>query len=182
MSTMPLAPIPRSMRLYDTGSGEPLTEDAMQPNWETYPPSAATNRGVTIFEPGPVPSVSWIPAGLKPGLARTLLSLHALVDEQEEDDEYGPAHPTDFAYRSANYLVRRAASLLTFFPAGSACTDGVAGIRLTWRDQTREIRLVLSPTPHGRSYLYRQQGEQYEITEDITEDRLAALLRWLDSE
>lgn len=183
MSTMPIAQIHRGIRSsYSFGSDELGWAGAIPPHWEIHPQSAATNPGVIIFEPTQAPSVSWIPTGLKPGFSRTLRSIDALVNDPEEDDEYGPARPTDFAYRSAISLMRRAASLLALFPTGSACTDGVAGIRVTWRNRTREIRLVLAPTPQGRSYLYVQVGEQYQITEDITEDRIAARLRWLDSE
>jgi hypothetical protein len=165
---------------FSPGSSELTRNNAVQPHWEAEPPSAATNRGVIMSEPTQAASVSLIPAGFKPGFRRTLRSLDALVNEPEEDDEFGPARPTDFAYRSAANLMRRAASLLAYFPAGTACTDSVAGIRLTWRQQTRQVRLVLAPVPLGRSYLYAQVGEQYQITEDISEDRLATWLKWLE--
>ena len=180
MSTMPMVLSRRDIPWSSPGSYELITNHAVQPHWEAHPPSAATNRGVIIFEPTQAASVSWIPAGFKPGFRRTLRSLDALVNEPDEDDEFGPARPTDFAYRSAVNLMRRAASLLTFFPAGTACTDSVAGIRVTWRQQTRQVRLVLAPAPLGRSYLYAQAGEQYQITEDISEDRLATWLQWLE--
>jgi hypothetical protein len=166
--------------LSDSGSDEPPGIDAARPPWETQAPSAATNRGVTILEPPQAPSVSLIPAGFKSGLRQTLRSINAVANEPEEDDDYGPARPTDFAHNLAVNLMDRAASLLESFPAGSACTDGVGGIRITWRKQTREIRLVLAPAPQGRSYLYEQEGEHYQITEEIAEDMVAAWLRWLE--
>lgn len=180
MSTMPMVLSHQGIRLSGFGSDEPVRNDPVQPHWETHPPSAATNKGAIIFRPTRGPSVSWIPASLKPGLRRTLCSVDAVVNEPEEDDDYGPARPTDFAHRLAVDLIGRAASLLTSFPAGSACTDSVGGIRLTWHKQTRQIRLVLAPTPRGRSYLYAQAGERYQITEDITEGMVAASLRWLE--
>ena len=126
-----------------------------------------------------VPAGSWASAAFTVGLQRTLCALDDLMNEPE-DDEYGPARPTAFARQLAFELLQRAASLLDAFPVGSASTDTAAGIRLTWRNQTRQLRLVLAPTPEGRSYLYAQAGENHRITENIAYDTLAALLMWLN--
>jgi hypothetical protein len=102
-----------------------------------------------------------------------------LVAEAEED-EFGPARPTEFARGFAVNLLRRAASLLSSFPAGSACTDVDAGIRITWREGARQVRLVLAPSPDGRSYAYMQDSRRHQITDVVTYDSVAGLLWWLD--
>lgn len=151
---------------------------ANRPCWGMPDASSATRNDVTIFHPAPLERVSRIPDN-GAGLQRTLRSVEDLMSEAEED-EYGPARPTEFAHRFAISLLRRAASLLSSFPAGSACTDVDAGIRITWREGERQVRLVLAPAPDGRSYVYMQDAQHPQITGVVTYDSVAGVLCWLD--
>lgn len=181
MSTMPL-----SVRSFGgIGSdlwdeSESIAEFGKEARWVCVSESSATIPGIRVADPAEPTSRVWrMPACFNSGLRRTLRSLDELSQEPEED-EYGPARPSQFAYNTATELLRRSASLVDSFPAGSASADTAAGVRITWRKHNRQLRLVIGPRPEGRCYVYRQAGEQHQITDNITYDSFAAWLRWLD--
>ncbi|HWR37006.1 MAG TPA: hypothetical protein VN622_14180 [Clostridia bacterium] len=149
-------------------------------SWACVSASSATLPGIRVLVPAEATMRAWrMPAAFNSGLRRTLRSLDELSGEPEED-EYGPARPSLFAHAMATELLRSSAALIDPFPAGSACTDTAAGLRITWRKQNRQLRLVLPPTPEGRSYLYAQAGSQHQITDNLTYDSFAAWLQWVD--
>lgn len=150
--------------------------------WIKPDPSASTHPGVILFQSEQTESGSKMPSSMMPGLLRTLRSMEQLMGEVGEDEveEDESDRPTNFAYSSATSLIRRAGSLLAAFPSGSACADGLAGIRVTWRRDERQVRLVVAPTQQGRVYIYIQDAKQPRITDVVTHDSLAGWLSWLD--
>ena len=150
--------------------------------WIKLNPSVSTHPGVILFQSDQTESGSKMPSSMMPGLLRTLRSLEQLIGEVGEDEiEDGESdRPTNFAYSSATSLICKAGSLLATFPSGSACADGLAGIRVTWRRDERQVRLVVAPTNQGRGYIYIQDAKQPRITDVVTHDSLAGWLSWLD--
>src|SRR5436309_326525 len=86
-------------------------------------------------------------------VADTLTRLLDLLDEHGNDD-YGVIDPTQYAFKSAFKLVRLAQQKMVLRVAGSASVDSLGGIRITWRRNGREIRLVCPASQTEQIYLY----------------------------
>ena len=71
-------------------------------------------------------------------------------------------------------------SLEIAFPMGTIYADGVGGLRVEWIRPDRELRLVVSRSQEGRSYLYHEQGADYaaDYSPDII--KLGEWLHWLE--
>lgn len=116
------------------------------------------------------------------GVESTLRSIESLTEELDEGDGY-PVTPSIYALKLAKDTVKRAGALLdTSVPAGSACADVNDGIRVTWRELAREVRLVIPGRPIGRGYIYIRTGVKSDILADLSPDMLAAQLMWLKQE
>lgn len=110
------------------------------------------------------------------GVNSTLRSIESLKEELDEGDGY-PARPSEYALTFAMDTVKHAGALLDIdVPAGSACTDVNGGIRVTWRDLPREVRLVIPGLPTGRGYIYIRSGLKSNILDDLSPDVLAVQL------
>jgi hypothetical protein len=106
---------------------------------------------------------------------RRVCSLGSDADWDDED------RPTNYARTKAESVVRELAlDLGETFPALSAlsCLDG--GIRLHWRREERELRLMVGASIASPSYAYwRRNRRESGIVENINVNDLTPLLRWV---
>jgi hypothetical protein len=112
--------------------------------------------------------------------ADTLTRLLDLLDEHGEDD-YGLLDPTQYAFRSAFKLVRLAQRQMVERIAGSPSVDSLGGIRITWRRDDREIRLVCPGDRGQQVYLYQESEHHNSAIHEVTPSVLAQKLSWLIS-
>jgi hypothetical protein len=116
---------------------------------------------------------------LSKGAVVTVARVVSLLDEEDTDD-YGVLRPTRFALTTTLSLIIEAALLLgEEFPQASPSTDHEGGIRFDWSHSERQLGLVISASPTGRSYIYHEEQEEYGLDEVITPSSLASWLRWL---
>lgn len=151
------------------------------PQWRPGRTTSVTSfEGQIAAEASNLPSASFRLTG--EGISGTLHSINELTNEVDEGDGY-PAVPSAYALGRACNLVERAGTLvMNESPAGSASSDVNGGIRVTWRSESRELRLVIPGTPAGRGYIYLRSGSESKISEDLSLDTLAARLAWLSQE
>jgi len=115
------------------------------------------------------------PAGLKNDLFD---QLDALMQSEDYDDEFHV--PTGSAFsRMRGFLEGVSGHLKTALPLGTMYADGDGGLRLEWIRPDRELRLVVSASPEGRSYIYHEQGNDYAADYSPTADALSYWLNWL---
>lgn len=111
----------------------------------------------------------------------TLARLQDLLEEEDEDD-YGVAKPSAYAYGTALALVSEAARLMrNRFTRASASTDDRGGIRLTWTRPEAEARLVCAHQSDKPTYLYHEAGDEYGVEYDVSASALAQWLDWLNN-
>ena len=93
--------------------------------------------------------------------------------ELEEDDE---DRPSTFAYETTVSFLKRAAQFLgRGFPRASVSVGAGQGLRLTWRLQGGEIRLIVDGSKLGKSYIYVEpQNSDSYIENTVSGDKLAA--------
>jgi hypothetical protein len=110
----------------------------------------------------------------------TLVRLQTLLEEEDEDD-YGVAKPSAYAYGTALALVAEAARLIgDRFTRASASIDDRGGIRLTWTRPQAEVRLVCTHQSDKPTYLYHEAGDEYGVEYDVSASALAHWLDWLN--
>jgi vacuolar-type H+-ATPase subunit I/STV1 len=110
----------------------------------------------------------------------TLARLQDLLEEEDEDD-YGVAKPSAYAYGTALALVSEAARLMgNRLTRASASTDDRGGIRLTWTRPEAEVRLVCAHQSDKQTYLYHEAGDEYGVEYDVSASALAHWLDWLN--
>lgn len=111
----------------------------------------------------------------------TLARLRELLEEEDEDD-YGVATPSAYAYGTALALVSEAARLIgDRFTRASASTDDRGGIRLTWTKPKAEVRLVCAHQSDKPTYLYHEAGNEYRVEHNVSASILTHWLDWLNS-
>lgn len=118
------------------------------------------------------------------GLSDLLDQLGLLVEAEDYDDDCQP--PTESSVVRMRGFLENANNLLKIaIPQGTICTDGDGGLRLEWIRPDRELRLVVSASPQGRSYLYHEQGDDYgaDYGADYapSDSELSRWLTWLAS-
>ena len=109
----------------------------------------------------------------------TLSRLDQLLQEDQED-EYGAARPTHYAYAWAKDLLCRVESLLqgTVLRA-SVATDTEGGVHFYWKSSGREVQLALPSQEAGACYIYRRWEGDSDIQTEVTAQVLATALGWL---
>ncbi len=112
--------------------------------------------------------------------ADTLSRLLDLLDEHGEDD-YGLLDPSQHAFRTAFKLIRNAQRSMVVRVAGSPSVDSYGGIRVTWRRQDREIRLICPAGRTEQTYIYQESEHRNQAFHDVTPEILADKLSWLIS-
>jgi hypothetical protein len=106
----------------------------------------------------------------------TLEQIHALLAEEEPDDQ-----PSPEAYERTMGLLRRTAerSGMKFPRALAVATGPSRSVRLIWMREQKELRLMIGGTPANRSYIYWRTGTLSGIDENIDPEYLAAYFNWL---
>ena len=114
--------------------------------------------------------------------------IDALMAGREDETK-----PTQFAYSNARTVIESAygrafrqvkipLALPEPLPSPIATTDEVGGIRLLWREGTKQIRLNFGADADRRSYLYFEEDSANGMdhgVEALDPDRLAERLAWL---
>ena len=114
------------------------------------------------------------------GLSDLLDQLDLLVEAEDYDDDF--RSPTESSVTRMRGFLEYAHGLLKIgFPVGTIYADGDGGLRLEWIRPDRELRLIVSASPQGRSYLYREQGDDYGADYAPNADELGKWLNWLDN-
>ncbi len=105
-----------------------------------------------------------------------LVSLAELEDESDYDEEF--LKPSQFASDTMqNVLLQAYRNLSDFSELPKFVTaDGDGGIRVQWRNNERELRLICSTT--GELKLYWQNGNNYDL-EEPSLTNLTKRLKWL---
>lgn len=109
-----------------------------------------------------------------------LRQLDALTHSDDYDDDFQAPTPGAVA-RMRAFLEGASGSLEIAFPSGTICADGAGGLRVEWIRPDRELRLVVSRTQEGRSYLYHEQGDDYAADYSPDVIKLGEWLRWLEA-
>ena len=110
------------------------------------------------------------------------VSLSRLVDLLEEngEDDYGMIGPTQFAFKTAFRMIQRAEKLAGGEFSSSPSVDSEGGIRVTWRCEDRQIKLICPSTPDVPMYIYQSSQERSNIrNQNVTDTTLADKLSWL---
>ncbi|HEY9833199.1 MAG TPA: hypothetical protein V6D26_21785 [Stenomitos sp.] len=112
----------------------------------------------------------------------TFIRLQSLLEGEEDEDDYGAAKPSVYAYGTALALVSEAARLMSNrFARASASTDEKGGIRLTWTRPEAEVRLVCAHQSDKPTYIYHETGDEYGVERDVSASTLARWLDWLNN-
>jgi len=112
------------------------------------------------------------------GLVIVLARLDAL--REEDDDEMGDASPTSAAFeRTRDLVIRANEQMQNEFPRGTASTEHDGGIRIEWRRDNREVKLVAAAQPGSQEYLYHEEGNAHGLEKEVHPARLAEWLDWL---
>lgn len=114
------------------------------------------------------------------GLSDLLDQLDLIMEAKDYDDDSQP--PTESSVVRMRGFLENANNLLKIaFPWGTIYADGDGGLRLEWIRPDRELRLIVSASPQGRSYLYHEQGDDYGADYAPSDGELRRWLNWLDS-
>jgi hypothetical protein len=96
-------------------------------------------------------------------------------DEPEED-----AAATAYAVSQAFYLVPQSRlSLSQAWRPPFLVTDGYGGIRMTWANRGRDVRVSVPGNDSGKRMLYWEEGDAYGSVHDVTPTTLTKYLRWM---
>lgn len=101
--------------------------------------------------------------------------LRELKQDEDEIDR-----PSNYAYDRTDRLLRDLANLMGMqFPAAILATGPSQGIRLLWRRDARELRIIIGGSEASKSYLYRLESERSQIVYSLDPRTLQAYLNWL---
>ncbi len=118
---------------------------------------------------------------IKPdGLSDLLNQLDLLAEAEDYDDDFQPPTESSVA-RMRDFLENADGPLKVAFPVGTVYADGDGGLRLEWIRPDRELRLVVSASPQGRTYLYHEQGDDYGADYAPSDGKVIRWLTWLAS-
>jgi len=114
------------------------------------------------------------------GLEEMLNQLNLPMQSEEYDADF--LSPTSDAIARMRSLLEGASYFLrSAFPPGTIYADGNGGLRLEWIRPDRELRLVISASAQGRSYLYHEAGADYGADYAPSADKLGRRLNWLEN-
>ncbi len=106
--------------------------------------------------------------------------LELLADDEDDEEQI---KPTEYAFsRSLRLLLDTQALRLQSFPRASVTADFNGGIRLQWKANDRQLRVVIPSHVDGHHYLYHESGDLFEAMDDPSPVTLAEWLRWLTDE
>jgi hypothetical protein len=113
-------------------------------------------------------------------------SLSRLVDLLDEDaeDDYGRLGPTQYAFKTASRMVKRAELLCGGMLCSSPAVDSEGGIRVSWRQGDRQVKLICPANADGQMYIYHHDASTNDSTvrnQNVTAEALAETLSWMSS-
>jgi len=105
--------------------------------------------------------------------------LFGLLDERGEDD-YGKIDPTQHAFKNACMFALTAEGMLGRDMKCAPVVDSEGGIRITWKNGNKQVKLVCPATPKAPIYIYESSPDGSTICDkDVTFIALARRLSWL---
>ncbi len=135
----------------------------------------------SYFEPGRLP-VNHTVASESSSLDVLYVSISrllALLQEYGKDD-YGEIGPSQPAFNNAVQLVVKAALIMGKDVPSSPVVDSQGGIRITWRRDGRQVKLVCPAGEDAPVYIYEDSDGDHSVRNwDITPEVLADRLTWL---
>ena len=129
---------------------------------------------------------TWTASNAKPSstfskLPISLSRLFSLLDEDESaEDDDGHQGPTQFAFKTAFFMVAHAISLLDEDLPCAPVLDSEGGIRITWNRYGKQIKLVCPATKDAPMYIYQASPSGNHLrNQNVTASVLADRLSWL---
>jgi hypothetical protein len=102
-----------------------------------------------------------------------------LLDEEGEDD-HGQVGPSQFAFKTAFYLVFHAISILGQDLPAAPVVDSEGGIRITWNYYNKQIKLVCPANKDAPVYIYQSSPAGNALrNQNLSAAVLADRLSWL---
>ena len=112
-------------------------------------------------------------------LPLSLRRLISLLSEGGEDD-HGQIGPSQFAFKNAFMLVADAISILGDDVPSSPVVDSQGGIRITWRNGNKHVKLICPAERDAAVYIYQASGDGNSLrNQNVTAAVLADRLSWL---
>jgi hypothetical protein len=143
--------------------GVPTSKIRIVAGWKR---AASSARGQIHVRSSPLFSVSF----------RRLLEL---LNERGKDD-FGEVSPTQHAFKNALELVVGAEWRLDRDTKSSPVVDSEGGISVTWRNGSKQIKLVCPSVSTSSPFIYHRSPEgSYVDKENVTGTGLASQLSWL---
>jgi hypothetical protein len=116
---------------------------------------------------------------IDPGLSRIFTDLGSFLQDDIYSDDY--IKPSQYAVGIAWQLLDKAAKQLSDgFPEGTIYPDGDGGLRVEWIRPDKEVRLKISNSKSGRSYIYYELWGKYAADYSVTATSLASWLKQLN--
>jgi len=113
------------------------------------------------------------------GLSTLLSDLAELFQRDDYDEDF--VRPTVHALKTTWGLLATAGTKLgSGIPLGTIYPYGNGGLRIEWIGQEKELRLSISPTAGGQSYIYYEVGDRYDADYNVSASNLANWLRWFN--
>jgi len=110
-------------------------------------------------------------------ISELLEAINALDLDEDED-----VKPTEYAKTLARKLLTMAPVGLNAHFSKSRVTVGPSGgLRLSWSNFDKEVRLICGGSYANKTYLYREQGDWTSVSEQKDGYQLAEWLRWLEA-
>jgi hypothetical protein len=115
------------------------------------------------------------------------LSLSRLLDLLEDSDEdvadgITPG-PTQHAFKTAFRLVERAETILGTELRASSVVDSEGGVRVTWRELDRQVKLICPATRSAPIYIYHASPSGNGLrNQNVTAKVLADRLAWMTND
>lgn len=111
------------------------------------------------------------------------VSIQRLLDLLSErgKDDYGALDPTQFAFKTALEFVLYAEHSLGRETRSAPVVDSEGGIRITWRNGDRQIKLICPAAPSAPIYIYQYSsvGGSSVLNQNVTSTTLTGRLSWL---
>lgn len=111
-------------------------------------------------------------------ISAMLTSIREIMSEELEECDIRRPTPHSLL-RVLSILLPANQMMLGELPRGAVASDTEGGIRIEWRSGEKEVRLVVSDAERQESYIYYEEGDEYDIETNPESGTLANWLRWL---
>jgi CBS domain-containing protein len=108
------------------------------------------------------------------------MRLFAGDEDGNREDDYGAIAPSVYALQAALVLVAGAIKIMREDIPGVPVVDSEGGIRITWKQGDRLVRLVCPAAKEGQLYIYQSSaGVNSILNQNVTAEALATRLATL---